>query len=191
MADLTPIPRPDVLDPSRVSLAGKRDRASGSADEVTILQGALDDACSYGHALWDEVDALRRYLSDSLPPASRTPGVHAVGASPTGPDDSEGWQKWTAAFASATSALAGPHGDSGFGRSEAEQAAQKRRSAPDLQVLARLTDARRSAIEDRGSEHASRPAWKMSWTRVAAVAAGTLAARTLVLRALHPKQSPR
>ncbi len=183
MAELVPIPRPDVLDPSRVSLAGKRDRASGAADDVKILEGALKDAYAYGQALWEEVDALRGYLSDSLPPESRAPGIHAVGASPTGPDDDDGWHKWAAAFASATSALAGPHGDSGFGRSEAEQAAQKRRSSPDLQVLAQLTDARRKATED----YVSRPVSTVSWTRIAAVAAATLVARSLVLRALHPK----
>ena len=57
--------------------------------------------------------------------------MHApLGAHPTGPEDDGGWNEWMATFAAVSSVMCGPHGDSGYGLKEAEQAATIRRDAP-------------------------------------------------------------
>ncbi|HZC51079.1 MAG TPA: hypothetical protein VE441_01075 [Mycobacterium sp.] len=105
--------------------------------QAELLADALRESCAYAQQLWDDLDAVRTYLLDSLPPDPRTPEAHRTAAtSPTGPDDDTGWDNWVNAYAAVTSTLAGPHGDSGFGLSEAHHAAQLRRSAPALTIHA-------------------------------------------------------
>lgn len=127
------IPMPSVLDPDRM--------VSNSRDDMSVhekaglsedLEEALRQSCEYGQQLWRDLDAVRGYLLDSLPaiPGEGSGRQGAVSAAPAGPDDEEGWQNWMAAFAAVTSALAGPHGDSGYGMSEARREAQQRRAAP-------------------------------------------------------------
>ena len=132
-----PMPLPEVLDPNRPSLKARLELADG-AEKVRLLDEALDKVSAYGRLLWHDVDALRHYLLASAPSDPYLPGPHRVSASPTGPGDEEGWNNWIAAYAEATSVLAGPHGDSGFGLHEGRHEAQIRRSAPDILLLAKL-----------------------------------------------------
>lgn len=129
------IPMPNVLDPDRMVSTSRddmsvHDKAGLSED----LEQALHQSCTYGQQLWHDLDAVRGYLLDSLPPVpggiSGTGRPGAASAAPTDPDDDEGWQNWIAAYAAVTSALAGPHGDSGYGMSEARREAQQRRATP-------------------------------------------------------------
>jgi hypothetical protein len=126
-----PIPKPELLDPDRIS---RDDREGMSAEDhrsqAQLLETALHESCAYAGQLWDQLDAVRRYLLDCLPPDPRAPDAHVTGAAPTGPDDEQGWQHWMTAFADTTSVLCGAHGDSGFGASRARQEAQLRRTLP-------------------------------------------------------------
>lgn len=119
-----PIDLPAVLQAHRGHLIGKEETAGDARAQLEVLQKALTEACEYGQALWHQLDAQRRYLLSSLPSADRT---GTTGAAPTGPDDAVGWQNWQDAFAATTSILAGPHGDSGYGRDRAAVEAQARR----------------------------------------------------------------
>ncbi len=128
------IPKPELLDPDRVD---RDDREHFTAEDhrsqAQLLAKALGESCAYADQLWAQVNALRGYLLDSLPPDPRTPGPLATAAaSPTGPDDEDGWARWIAAFATTTSVLCGSHGDSGFGLSRAREEARLRRTAPVL-----------------------------------------------------------
>lgn len=135
-----PIPSPQILDPDR-PLANDRGGFSTADDDnsrAELLDTALRATCAYAKQLWENLDAVRTYLLDSLPPDPRSPGPHPHAcASPTGPDDEQGWQNWIAAYASVTSVLCGPQGDSGFGLHEARNAAEERRTAPILNLYAR------------------------------------------------------
>jgi hypothetical protein len=138
------IPQPALLDPDRVLLEDRNDlSAEEHASRAALLDKALQESCSYAQQLWQNLDAVREYLLDSLPPNPRTAGpAPRRSASPTGPDDEEGWQRWSAAYAAVTSVLAGAHGDSGFGMDEARREARDRRVmaeqdvAHDLQPVA-------------------------------------------------------
>jgi hypothetical protein len=123
------IPQPALLDPDRLLLDDRNDlTAEEHADRAAQLDQALHESCSYARQLWQDLDAMRGYLLDSLPPDPRTAGPgHRNSAAPTGPDDEEGWERWSAAYAAVTSVLAGPHGDSGFGEAEARREARDRR----------------------------------------------------------------
>ena len=140
---MQPIPAPEVLDPDRIP---DNDRGDFTADHVAraeLLEAELRKSCSYAQQLWDITNAMRTYLVDSLPPDPRSPGPQlTVGASPSGPDDSAGWDKWIDAYAAVTSVLCGPHGDSGYGLGEARQAAQLRRTAPNVNLAAHLSQPR-------------------------------------------------
>jgi hypothetical protein len=108
--NLTPIPKPQVLDPDRPLRHTHEPMGGGDhRSDVEVLEQALHDSCAYAQQLWDRLDATRHYLVESLtdqPPAS---------AAPTGRDDEDGWQNWMTTFAAITSELCGPHGDSGYG----------------------------------------------------------------------------
>lgn len=147
---------PSVLDPHRM-VSNSRDDMSvhAKAGLSEDLEEALQQSCDYGQQLWRDLDAVRGFLLDSLPPV---PGEvsgrqGATSAAPTGPEDEEGWQNWMAAFAAVTSALAGPHGDSGYGMSEARREAQLRRAAPTVtgsggRFTGHEPDAREAAEDD-------------------------------------------
>lgn len=135
-----PIPQPQVLDPDRVTSDDREDMTGEEhRSRAQQLDAALHQSCEYAQQLWQHLAAARGYLFDSLPSDPHAPGTDPhLGASPTGPDDEDGWQRWTDAYSAITSILAGPHGDSGFGLDEARQAARIRREAPNLQVLQRI-----------------------------------------------------
>jgi hypothetical protein len=133
------IPKPELLNPDRVD---RDDREHFTAEDhrsrAQLFAKALGESCAYADQLWEQVDALRGYLLESLPPDPRTPGARTTAAaSPTGPDDEDGWSKWINAFATTTSVLCGAHGDSGFGLSRAREEARLRRTAPELILQAR------------------------------------------------------
>jgi hypothetical protein len=135
---MQPIPLPELLDPDRQL---RNDRADVANDDdrtrAELLDTALHDSCRYAQQLWQELDTTRAYLLESLPPDPREPGDHTrTATAPAGPDDEDGWNAWMERFAAVTSALCGPHGDSGFGLGRARQEAQRRRTAPVLTVHA-------------------------------------------------------
>lgn len=128
------IPKPELLSPDRVDRDDREDfTAEDHRSQSQLLAKALGESCAYADHLWEQLNALRGYLLDSLPPDPRTPGPHTTAAAaPSGPDDEDGWANWIKAFAATTSVLCGSHGDSGFGLSRARQEAQLRRTAPAL-----------------------------------------------------------
>lgn len=175
------IPKPQVLDPDRPLRHRGTEFTQDDRPEAEVLSIALHESCEYAEQLWDDLDAMRRYLLESLPPVSRVSADRdTVAASPTGPDDEQGWQNWINAFAEVTSVLCGPHGDSGLGLRRAREEAQSRRAAA----------VRRTGAARRGPEPATdaspdgavhRPA-EARWSpaRVAGgVAVGALALRGL------------
>jgi hypothetical protein len=139
------IPQPHILDPDRLLADdrggfGTKDDRKARAD---LLDAALHETCEYAQKLWHDLNAVRQYLLDSLPPDPRLPGMDlTASASPTGPDDDEGWEKWLDVYAEVSSVLCGPHGDSGFGRTEAQHEADIRRTARVLAISPDARDAR-------------------------------------------------
>ena len=129
--DALPIPKPQVLDPHRRLVNDEDNFTANHEARAVLLQRALETSCSYADQLWNDLNAMRQYLLDCLPPDPHTAtGPVATGAAPSGPDDEHGWQNWMTAFAEVTSVLCGPHGDSGFGPSRAREEAQRRRASP-------------------------------------------------------------
>ena len=121
------IPQPEVLDPERVGTT--RDTMGSSRaqhERAELMMDELRESCAYGRALWDQLNAVRHYLVDSLPRPAQS-GAPLGGAHPTDHDDVAGWQAWFDTYAAVVSILEGPHGDSGFGRDEARQIAKSRR----------------------------------------------------------------
>lgn len=136
-----PIPQPHILDPDRI-LSDDREEmtAAEHRSRAQELDAALHESCAYAQQLWTDVARARQYLYDSLPPDPRHPTVERVGATPNGPDDEQGWQHWMDAYSELTSVLAGPHGDSGMGVKEAQNAANLRRNAPNARLRAAHPD---------------------------------------------------
>lgn len=126
------IPKPELLNPDRENRDDREDvTAEDHRSQARLLATALSESCAYADQLWEQLNALRGYLLDSLPPDPHAPGPHTtLAASPTGPEDDQGWAKWINAFATTTSVLCGSHGDSGFGLSRAREEARTRRTAP-------------------------------------------------------------
>jgi hypothetical protein len=143
------IPKPELLDPDRVDRDDREDMsAEDHRSQAKLLAKALEESCGYATQLWEQLDEVRGYLLASLPPDPRMPGPKdTASASPTGPDDEEGWQRWITTFASTTSALCGAHGDSGFGLSRAKEEAQVRRSAPIMALRHRYPQQPESAAQ--------------------------------------------
>ncbi len=128
------IPKPELLDPDRVDRDDREDMTTEDhRSQKQLIAKALVESCGYADQLWEQLNHVRGYLLASLPPDPRLPGPKTTAsASPTGPDDEEGWQRWMATFADTTSVLCGAHGDSGYGLSTAKEEAQLRRTAPIL-----------------------------------------------------------
>lgn len=179
MNEPIPIPEPRLLHPDELDLPPD-DQDSYSRAELAVVRESLEKLAEYARTMWLDLDAVRRYLLQSLPPDPRTPGPVVVSASPTGPDDEDGWERWAAAYAEVTSVLAGPHGDSGFGRGEARREAQIRRSAPVSRVEAQLFE--RHGL---GPVHQAPPTRRWTLAKVAAVAAATMVGERLTARQLR------
>lgn len=131
------IPQPQVLDPDRPLRRRGTELTADDRPEAELLSQALHETCQYAEQLWNELNGVRAYLLNSLPPDPRAPGAHpSAAASPTGPDDDTGWENWVTAFATVSSVLCGPQGDSGFGLGTAREHAQLRRTAPVLTLQA-------------------------------------------------------
>lgn len=139
---MTEIPKPEVLDADRVDRDDREDLSpEDRRSQAQLLAKALAASCDYADALWEQLDVLRGYLLESLPPDPHRAGPHrTAGAAPTGPDDEQGWQRWITAYATTTSTLCGPQGDSGYGLSRARQEAQQRRTSPELLLHHRRPD---------------------------------------------------
>lgn len=183
---MQPITQPEVLDPDRV-LSTDRDAMTDEdhRGRATLLDTALHESCGYAQQLWENLNRLRGYLLDSLPPDPRAPGPHTrVGASPTGPDDEQGWQNWIDAYATVTAALTGPHGDSGYGLGEARREAELRRNAPALQLHANHPELSSPGGPAPAPTTAAGPAGRSRMARTVATAAVLL----LALRGLRPRR---
>lgn len=171
----TRIPLPAVIDPDRIYLDAQ-ERMAREPDKADIYKQALEAACDYAQKLWHEMDVVRGYLLTSLPTDPRLPGPHRLSASPVGPDDEGGWRAWIDTFARATSVLAGPKGDAGYGYGEARQQAQLRRTATNLRALARRPHLEgHPSPEEAAQNPGLLPKWPDARTAVS-VAAITLAA---------------
>ena len=182
---MQPIPQPEVLDPDRV-LSTDRDTMTDDdhRSRANLLDTALHETCEYAQQVWENLNRLRGYLLASLPPDPRTPGPHtSTGASPTGPDDEQGWQNWIEAYAAAIATLAGPRGDSGYGLGEARREAELRRNAPVLQLHANHPELS-TAGDPPPVPAAAGPTGRARMARTVATAAVLL----LALRGLRPRR---
>lgn len=196
-----PIPEPHILDPDRVLTD---DREEFTAEEhrsrAQELDKALHESCAYAKQLWTDVARARQYLFDSLPPDPRHPVVEQVGASPSGPDDEQGWQRWIDAYSELTSVLAGPLGDSGMGVQEATHAADLRRNAPNARVRAAHPALMQDLAADGGGPAGERVADRVERPQFAPAKASSGSATVLrrvnigvlallALRGLRPRRS--
>lgn len=201
--DALPIPKPQVLDPDR-RLRDDREHqfTQDHRARAEVLDIALHESCAYADQLWDDLNAMRQYLIDSLPPDPHTAtGPVATGAAPTGREDEQGWQNWMTAFAAVTSVLCGPHGDSGFGMTRAHEEAQRRRAPAThrspFDSPPESTEADPQSTIDKPP--APQPAvWKQDTTpdtrshqRHVARTVGLAVLSVLALRGLRPRRRPR
>lgn len=190
-----PIPVPHVLDPDRIL---RHDEENVTAEDhrsrAMLLEKALHETSEYGQQLWHNLEALRHYLVESLPADPRSPGPHPfLCASPTGPDDDAGWERWVAAYASVNSVLCGPQGDSGQGLKDARHAASERRTGANVVLFAppggpeQLREPQPAAEPAAGPSgaDAAPPVRRDAVRTAAAVVVGLLA-----LRGLRPRRRP-
>jgi hypothetical protein len=134
---MDPITMPELLNPDPgESTEGEQE--APPEERLRIRDKQLHELREYGRALWQQLDTVRHYLAASLPPDPHTPNAAIrAGASPTGPDDESGWNNWISTYSGTITALAGPHGDSGYGQQEAQREASYRRSAEVVGVHAK------------------------------------------------------
>jgi hypothetical protein len=180
--ELQPIAKPQLLDPDRIIDPNREDMTVDHESAAKELRQGLEATSAYGTQLWDLLDGVRHYLMQSLPPDPRAPGPHTqLGAHPTGPDDTEGWERWVDVYASVTSALAGSHGDSGYGLGAAREAALIRTKAPNVRLAARV----------QASAEPAEPAVPVERRLGLALRGIALAALGLLaLRGLRPRERP-
>jgi hypothetical protein len=187
-----PIPQPQVLDPDRILDPQRDNFTSDHESRADMYQDGLRQSCAYAQQLWQTLDGVREYLMESLPPDPRTPGTHVTCASPTGPDDEEGWMRWIDMFSTVTSVMCGPHGDSGFGYGQARETAQTRRTVertPVPEVVVPQLDeptASEAGRPDADSAEDESPATS-STLRWARLTAGVLVS-LLAVRGLLPRR---
>lgn len=201
--DVQPIPAPELLDPDRPLRSHGSQFTQDERPKSEVLRDALKDSCEYAQQLWNTLDQVRGYLLESLPPDPHLPQPdpptpQATSASPTGPDDEQGWQNWMTAFASVTSVMCGPHGDSGFGLGQARQEAQRRRAIPLAAPSEPAAQSGPAPTEDEparqehqagATEAPDSPRRKQSPIRVASMAAlAVLALRGLRTRPRSPRR---
>lgn len=134
------IARPKLLNPNRmlVNDCGNIEAGEFHRRRADVIERGLRQSCGYAQDLWNTLDELRHYLLDDFPPDSRVPGVDEMSARPSRPDHEDGRRAWMDADAAVHSVLAGPDGDSGYGRHQAAREAHWRRSAP--RPMQRATD---------------------------------------------------
>jgi hypothetical protein len=186
---MQPIPTPQVLDPDRILADDRDDFTVHHRTREQLLDEALHATCAYAQQLWHDLDAMRAYLLDSLPPDPRAPGPHPTAcASPVGPDDETGWANWISAYAAVTSVLCGPGGDSGYGLAEARREATLRRTAPVLHIHAEHPDAQhrvdQASVDDLG------PKRRREGRSRTKRATGTAILVFLAVRGLRPRRRP-
>ena len=129
MDDMIEMKPPSVLNGER-AVTDHRDTLGMHAENERVqLREALKQSCDYGLMLWHELDRMRAYLLESAPEARDTSsGVRRIAATPLGPDDEAGWQRWQAIYEKVSETLCGPSGDSGFAAREAALQVRDRRS---------------------------------------------------------------
>ena len=108
MNELADIPVPEVLDPGRPLRPHGTEVVEDDRPEAVVLRQALDQSCAYGQQLWAELNRMRAYLLEILPPVLPDRRSRRADASPDGPDDDARWQSWMDSFVAVTSALCGP-----------------------------------------------------------------------------------
>lgn len=184
------IPIPQVVDPERILGNDRGDFTTNHEPREQLLDEALHETCAYAQQLWHNLDAVRAYLLDSLPPAPGAAGPHpTASASATGRGDDNGWNNWISAYAAVTSVLCGPDGDSGYGLSEGRREATLRRGSPVLRIRTDQPDADGTAARDdqAGLEIAATDARPQGRTRTGRAAA-TVMLVLLAIRGLRPRR---
>jgi hypothetical protein len=105
------IPVPELLDPDRLLSPERDDFTLDDHRELADrMERAIQDSCGYGRQLWAQLQTVRGYLLEYVPPR-----------------DDDGWATWVDTYAHTTSVLAGARGDSGHGLTEARVTAQQHR----------------------------------------------------------------
>lgn len=185
---MDPIPQPHLLDPDRILDPQRDDLTADHESRAQMYQDGLRESCAYAQQLWQTLDGVRAYLMDSLPPDPRAPDAHVTCASPTGPDDEQGWVHWIDMFSVVTSVMCGPHGDSGFGYGQAREAAQVRRTVeaqsppPPAPVASAESTVASNATETSDEGGPARPARSKPIRVVAGAVIAVLAVRGLLPR---------
>lgn len=115
-----PIPMPEVIDESTAPRHSNLD-GSSSADElwaaVQELNGSIVKLRRYTVALWDELTVVADYLREDIARGVTGSGVLV---------SDEDWSRWQGVYAHVLARLAGPHGDHGYGDSQATLERQNR-----------------------------------------------------------------
>jgi hypothetical protein len=189
---MEPIPQPELLDPDRPMRRRGTQLKEDDRSDDEVLRTALHETCEYARQLWDDLNGVRSYLLASLPSDPRSPGPHPVAcASPTGPDDQSGWDNWITAYATVSSVLVGPHGDSGYGLSEARHEAELRRSAPILALAPKLAASPQPHDRADSAAHRTQPGHAEGSPRARKVRMVLTAGLVLLaVRGLRPRHRP-
>jgi len=116
---------PELLEADRSIRLGGSVLDDASADPAEIrklnqtLEQALVETAAYGRALWLELREVADYLREEV--------AHGGAEAAPLPRSDTQWQAWKERYAHVLSALAGPHGDSGYGAEQAELESRRRR----------------------------------------------------------------
>ena len=79
---------PELLDPQRLVVTSRSDLIDHDRKRfVSSLEEAVRELCAYSQRMWNDLNSVRTYLVESLPPEA---GSSRTATSPTGPDDEEG-----------------------------------------------------------------------------------------------------
>ena len=66
--DALPIPKPQVLEAGRPLRHRGTQFTEDDRPRAELLDVALHESCANAEQLWDELNAMRQYLLDSVPP---------------------------------------------------------------------------------------------------------------------------
>jgi len=116
----TRIPMPELLTEPKFGDRGNRDPQRSGEDEpvsAAVSNAADGELAVYAQQLWAALDDSARYLREQVARGGSGPLLANKG--PLLSTD-EQWQRWCATYAGVLGVLAGPAGDQGYGRQEAQ-----------------------------------------------------------------------